>query len=132
LKRKELSYASAGHGHPILWRYDEGPRELESTGPPLGIADGLAFPLGETIPFRPGDMMAATTDGVEEAVNRHGKLFGRDRLKETLGRLAGKGAEEIMMGLRQALADYTEGVPPRDDLTLVTLVRTAQQVEENR
>lgn len=62
-----LKYSGAGHDMPILARPGEQTRALpEASGPPLGLGDGLSFPIGEVL-LRPGDLICLFTDGLTEA-----------------------------------------------------------------
>lgn len=73
-----LTYANAGHVPPLLLAGDEPPRELATTGVPLGITDAVRFRTHELL-FEPGDVLFASTDGLSEA--RHdSELFGHERV----------------------------------------------------
>jgi sigma-B regulation protein RsbU (phosphoserine phosphatase) len=76
-----LRYANAGHVPPLLVGRvgrDGPPRELPTTGLPLGVADGVSFDQHE-LPFGSGDLLFASTDGLHEA-RRDGELFGHERV----------------------------------------------------
>jgi GAF domain-containing protein/GNAT superfamily N-acetyltransferase len=73
-----LRYANAGHIPPLLTGRDGPARELPTTGVPLGVADDVIFEEHE-LPFGPGDLLFASTDGLHEA-RRDGELFGAERV----------------------------------------------------
>jgi sigma-B regulation protein RsbU (phosphoserine phosphatase) len=75
-----LRYANAGHVPPLLvCGGEELPRELPTTGVPLGITDTVRFDEHE-LAFGPGDLLFASTDGLSEA--RHDSaLFGHERVR---------------------------------------------------
>jgi GAF domain-containing protein/GNAT superfamily N-acetyltransferase len=73
-----LRYANAGHVPPLLVGRDLPPRELPTTGLPLGVTDGVRFEQHDLL-FGPGDLLFACTDGLHEA-RRDGELFGQDRV----------------------------------------------------
>jgi GAF domain-containing protein len=73
-----LRYANAGHIPPIVVGHDGPPRELPTTGLPLGVHDGASFAQRE-LSFRPGELLFACTDGLHEA-RRDGELFGQERV----------------------------------------------------
>jgi GAF domain-containing protein len=73
-----LRYANAGHVPPLVVTGEEPPRELATTGVPLGITDSVSFGQRE-LAFGPGDLLFASTDGLSEA--RHdSELFGHERV----------------------------------------------------
>jgi len=130
VKTRQLRYSSAGHGHPLLWQPGVPVKELESTGPPLGVVSSIEFPPGDTMLIESGSVLLATTDGVEEAMNETGEMFGRARLKEVLSGLVGMGAQGMLDGLKVVLSDFTAGVAARDDLTMVTLIGSGREEED--
>ncbi len=73
-----LRFANAGHVPPLLVTTGETPRELRTTGLPLGIADEVSFEEHE-LPFGPAELLFASTDGLHEA-RRAGELFGQERV----------------------------------------------------
>ena len=73
-----LRYANAGHVPPLVVAGDAPPRELPTTGLPLGVADGVRFDEHE-LAFGPGALLFASTDGLHEA-RREGELFGQERV----------------------------------------------------
>jgi serine phosphatase RsbU (regulator of sigma subunit) len=73
-----LRYANAGHVPPLVVIGEEPPRELTTTGVPLGITDAVSFGQRE-LAFGSGDLLFASTDGLSEA--RHdSELFGHERV----------------------------------------------------
>jgi serine phosphatase RsbU (regulator of sigma subunit)/GNAT superfamily N-acetyltransferase len=73
-----LRYANAGHIPPLLVAHDGPTSELRTTGVPLGVADDVSFEQRE-LPFGPGDLLFASTDGLHEA-RRDRELFGHERV----------------------------------------------------
>ncbi len=73
-----LRYANAGHVPPLHFARDGTPRELRTTGVPLGIADDLRYEQ-HALTFERGDLLFAATDGLHEA-RRGGELFGQERV----------------------------------------------------
>ena len=120
LERLELRFASAGHPAPSLVRNAQVSSLEQDTGPALGLAPGLDFPVN-TLQLQPGDRLAIYTDGFDEAFNTRDEMFGVDRFNETLvtGRslpIASAGAE-----LFTSLAGYVGESPQSDDITLLLL-----------
>jgi serine phosphatase RsbU (regulator of sigma subunit)/anti-sigma regulatory factor (Ser/Thr protein kinase) len=80
LKRRQLVAASAGHC-PVLMLSGESVRSLGLTGTPLGILPNATY-VQQTASFaQPGGLLIYT-DGLTEAVNPAGEMFGADRLGE--------------------------------------------------
>ena len=82
-----LRYANAGHVPPLLVGGEGPPRELRTTGLPLGVSDGARYERRE-LPFAAGDLLFAATDGLHEA-RREGRLLGQERVAELVCRHAG-------------------------------------------
>ncbi len=118
-----LSYASAGHNPPRLLRAADGFKIALNRAQklPLGIKPDEVY-LEQTVPLLPGDQVVLFTDGVIEAVNTDGDVFGSARIDEELATcLPTAGAL-----LRAILAThnlFTAGTTPADDRTLVVVKR---------
>jgi sigma-B regulation protein RsbU (phosphoserine phosphatase) len=115
--RASLSYVNAGQTPPMLLRAGGGCEDLETTGVALGIEPGFEYTAGKPLHLEVGDLLAIFSDGVIEARNASGELFGRERLAQALVRLRGKSAKEILAGVKQALTTYLAGVPAGDDVS---------------
>lgn len=118
-KTRELTYASAGHNPPRLKRCVDGSViSLDGVGGlPLGIL--ATGPYDEkTVQFVPGDQVVFYTDGITEANDPEGRMFGLDRLDEVLENCyldAAGLANEVLV----ALGRFTAGQPAADDRTLL-------------
>ena len=69
----------------------------------------------------PGDEIFLYTDGVTEAANAENVLYGDDRLKAVLDRLAGAGAKEICLGVKRDVDAFVGETPQFDDMTMLCL-----------
>lgn len=124
-----LTYASAGHME-ILW-FGRRTREccfLDATGLPLGIEPTLTI-TDERIPVCPGDIVIFYSDGITEAMNRAGDLFGQERLANVVSAHHDGTAEAIAAAILQSLNAYSGHVAPEDDVTLVVLKAEARTIE---
>lgn len=91
-------------------------------GLPVGLeADISPFIDTREIPFAKGDMVVLHTDGVTEAENSKGELFGFERLLEDARRLHGGTAEEVVDGIIDDLMTYIGTKKIHDDITLVVM-----------
>lgn len=79
--RRALTYASAGHEPVLLCRPRGDIEVLTPTAPLIGVFDDQHHLFKQRhIEIDPGSIFIATTDGVTEARNAAGELFGMDRL----------------------------------------------------
>jgi sigma-B regulation protein RsbU (phosphoserine phosphatase) len=112
-----LTYTNAGHLPPILVRGGQASR-LETNGMVVG-----AFPSSEygesRLQLQPGDLLACFTDGVTEAENEYGEMFGEDRVIELLLKNAGRRASEIVESISEAVAQHSAGPDAQDDITML-------------
>jgi anti-sigma regulatory factor (Ser/Thr protein kinase) len=113
-------FANAGHNLPAKCTV-EAVVELRATGMPLGLLPEMTYDEHETI-LAPGESLLIYSDGLVEAHDPQGEMFGFPRLR-TMACGLGSGAE-LIERLRGALADFTgPGWEQEDDVTFVTLER---------
>lgn len=114
-----VSMVCAGNEDPILLAADGGatPVRMEG-GPPLCVAE-LPYPL-ETLTLKAGETLILITDGVTEAQNAQGKLFGRDRLL-TGNAIASGSASATCEAIRDQVRRFEEGTEATDDLTVMAV-----------
>jgi serine phosphatase RsbU (regulator of sigma subunit)/predicted ester cyclase len=120
-----LRYANAGHTLPCCKRYDEDQAdELRVRGMPLGLMPGMLYEEKQTI-LVPGDGVLLCTDGLVEAHNPQGEMFGTPRLRGFLSERS-EGGNGLSAALMEELESFTgEGWEQEDDITLLTLKRSA-------
>jgi serine phosphatase RsbU (regulator of sigma subunit) len=121
-KDGHLSYANAGHNLPCR-RHDGQAEELRARGMPLGLMPGMRYEEKETI-LASGDSTLFYSDGLVEAHDPQGEMFGFPRLRE----LIGEHGEERALGdflLEQLYSFVGEDWEQEDDITLLTLKRSA-------
>lgn len=112
--------ASSGHELPFIVRADGRVELFEmETGAPLGI-DPDAYGEGFAGMLAPGDGLFCFTDGVTEARNRDGELFGEARLREVLA-VPGRRAEQIVADVIAAVEAFATGAEPADDITVLAV-----------
>ncbi|MGA9115718.1 MAG: SpoIIE family protein phosphatase [Bacteroidota bacterium] len=119
-RRGILHYASAGHVHAFVLAGDgQVRRVLDSTGIPLGIADGFSYAASAPIPLLPGDCLVFPTDGILEATGPDGTRFGTDRLVELIRSIRSASAREIVAGIEEAVRSFSGHRLREDDMTVV-------------
>jgi len=117
---RQLEYSCAGHDRPRLKRCSTGEVSFLNgpAGVPLGIWEGERFP--DTVQtLVSGDQLVFYTDGITEARNPAGELFGPDRLDAAVAECS-FGADDLLQSLLKTIAAFTDGRPPDDDRTLLT------------
>jgi serine phosphatase RsbU (regulator of sigma subunit) len=119
--RMRLAYSNAGHNYPIVFRQDGRIETLEKGGTVVGILESAAFEE-EEIALQPGDRLVFYTDGISEAANAKGELFGEDRLcRLVTGLPADLTARETTERILDDVRGFLDGVEAGDDMTVMVL-----------
>jgi len=120
LETGSLIAASAGHPPPLVWRRSSGQvEELPPGGVVLGRLRQAAY-SEVAVPLAPGDRVLLFTDGIPEALNSSGEMFGEARLREILAGHASQPAEATAEAVVARVAAWTgRSSGFDDDLTLV-------------
>jgi PAS domain S-box-containing protein len=87
---------------------------------PLGIREGEIFDQ-IAVPFEPGDMLLFYSDGVTEARNAAGELFGVERLAECVRLNRDLEPEALVEAIRKTVFAFSESDQLSDDLTCVAI-----------
>ncbi len=119
-EQRTLTYASAGHNPPRLWKCrDHVAVALDGAGDlPLGLSSDTRY-LDAKMRLQPGDRLVFYTDGITEASDPAGELFGTPRLDSILARSCGESAQVIVDHIVRGIDDFTIGAAPSDDRSLV-------------
>ncbi|GLI39289.1 SpoIIE family protein phosphatase [Geobacter hydrogenophilus] len=116
-----LSFASAGHNPPILRRSGSRACEyLDAEGLILGIKRKIAFEEKQ-VRLEPGDILLLYTDGITEAANPAGELFGEDRLCSLLAEYLALHPQQIIDNLLAEVRSFAANQNLTDDVSLVVL-----------
>jgi len=116
--REEIVFCNAGHNPPLLQRASGEMEKLEAGGPVLGVLPEISY-TAEKRSLGPGDLLLVFSDGVTEAQDSEEEEFGEERLAEVLAANRDEPADAVLERVKEAVADWTAGVAPFDDLTLV-------------
>jgi sigma-B regulation protein RsbU (phosphoserine phosphatase) len=115
-----LHYANAGHSPVICCPAGGTARLLEADGIPLGVLpDTLVTDC--TLPLAAGDLLVVASDGLNEARDSAGTLFGYERLLRLVQSLAPLPAAQIVQQLAHAVTQYRGDSPQDDDQTILVL-----------
>jgi adenylate cyclase len=119
-----LVYCNAGHENPYrLHPADRAVRRIEDgDGPPLCAVANFAY-RGGTCTLRPQEMLCLISDGVTEAQNQRGELYGGERVQQNLLRLGAGAAtaRDVVDALRTDVEGFAAFTEPVDDLTILVL-----------
>ncbi len=121
--RHEITLVNAGHMAPLL-RHGAGkvePIGAEETGLPLGVDADFKYQK-YTRELAPGDFLALFTDGISEAMNTSGELYGLDRLRTQLAADSPRVAELGRLILDD-VKRFVGGRPQSDDMCLACFGR---------
>jgi anti-sigma regulatory factor (Ser/Thr protein kinase) len=122
-------FANAGHDLPYV-KTSTGSLELRARGMPLGLMTGMSYEETEAV-LAPGESLLLTSDGVVEAHDPLGNMFGFPRLKEAVAQYPG-GHELIDHVLTDLKSHTGPDAEQEDDITMVTLSRSAASVPDGR
>jgi serine phosphatase RsbU (regulator of sigma subunit) len=117
-----LVYANAGHSLPCCRREDAA-TDLSARGMPLGLMPKMSYEDKETI-LGPGEGVLLYTDGLIEAHNPQGEMFGTPRLRDLLSEHPMARADLSTTLLEELYSFVGEGWEQEDDITLLTLERS--------
>jgi serine phosphatase RsbU (regulator of sigma subunit) len=116
-----LELVNAGHIPPLIVRAQGGVDRVESSNFPVGLFPGVEFTVDRAQVY-PGDLIVTTSDGVTEARDVVGGLFGDARLLSLLEACSGEMPDEVARKILASIREYVGAAPQSDDLT-VTIVR---------
>jgi serine phosphatase RsbU (regulator of sigma subunit) len=124
LRTGELHFSSAGHESPFVLRPGAPPLQApDAGGPPAGLDPDAAYPVG-AIRLAAGEGLCLFSDGVNEAENEAGELYGLPRGARLLAGLPrGAGAQDVVEALCADVDRFVGAAPPSDDLAVMVLIR---------
>ena len=114
-----LTVANSGLPRPVYF-HDGKIEVIEATGLPLGLFDETDYDEFH-FSMKPGSMFIFFSDGILDARNRKGELFGRGRVEKIISQSAGKSAADVVQTIFKAVAEHSAGVETFDDQTVVAI-----------
>lgn len=122
LARRRFTYSNAGHYPPILFREGAEHRQLdEGGGVVLGVFEEVTY-REQFTDLQEGDVLLLYTDGLIEAEDPSGEMFGRERLENFVAaRAATLTADELCQALYVEMAEFTNIGHSEDDTTIVVI-----------
>lgn len=114
-------FVNAGHNPPLYWCKGSGWQWLrDKSGLPLGLIAGGSY---DTFSFdcSAHDKLLLYTDGVTEALNEDGELYGESRLEAAANANSGLQSEALVSAVRSDVASFVQGAEQSDDITVLVL-----------
>jgi sigma-B regulation protein RsbU (phosphoserine phosphatase) len=121
IKTGNLTYTNAGHNPPNIIRQDGSVETMTKLhGMALAVMEDLVYKEDE-IMLNMGDSLFLYTDGVTEAENNKGTLYGVERLVSNLNQYRNLAASELINTIRSDIVTYADGHPQSDDITMLAI-----------
>jgi sigma-B regulation protein RsbU (phosphoserine phosphatase) len=120
-----LCYANAGHPPPFVLRRTRGVVErlaLEDPEPATGLVEGFTFSQHD-FPFNPGDCLIGFTDGLLEATDPHGEMYGEANVQAVLQGKLSAPSEDLLPRLLAGIEQFSGRSEFEDDLCLLAVWR---------
>jgi sigma-B regulation protein RsbU (phosphoserine phosphatase) len=117
-----IDWVRAGHDPALI--YDPGLdefTELKGSGVALGVNGDFDYKENSIGGLANGQIIAVGTDGIWEAVNSQGEMFGKERFRHIIKRNARAGSSDIVSAVYNELNQFTRGRKSEDDITLVII-----------
>ena len=116
----KITAANAGHEYPAIMKNSSFELYKDRHSFVLGGLSGLHYKEYE-FQLEKGSKLFLYTDGVTEAMNARGELFGTQRMLDALNRAAGDTPKDILAGVQSAVNDFAGNAEQADDLTMLCL-----------
>ncbi|MBQ8498918.1 SpoIIE family protein phosphatase [Chlamydia sp.] len=118
---RQLEYYSCGH-NPACLRAPNGEVSfLTHPGMALGFLPDVPSHPVYTLSLEEESLLVLYTDGVTEASNKYGEMFGEERLKSLIASLPQQSAEEAIQSIVRSIKSFVKDYQQHDDITLLIL-----------
>ncbi len=118
IRDRKLTYTSAGHLPGILLHPNGELEELMTKGIALGATESQQIEVKQII-LQPGSLLLLYTDGVIEAHNEKGELFGKSRLYDRVRDFRSLSSQALIDQLFKEIYQFANGASQHDDVTLL-------------
>jgi sigma-B regulation protein RsbU (phosphoserine phosphatase) len=120
MNQDAIEWIRAGHDPAIVYdpvhdRFEE----LKGNGVALGVDETFEYTINRKEGITNGQVLAIGTDGIWEAFNQEGKMFGKKRFRDIIRGHSSEGADDILNAVYSEVSSFTEGRKTEDDITLV-------------
>ena len=120
VSNRKAIYSNGGH-LPVIRMSQSGEAEFldVDTGAPLGLMDGDY--VEKEIVLRQEDVLVFYTDGITEAMNQDGEMYGADRLSAVIKERRSSSSKEILEAIEKGVRTFEPRQNQHDDMTLVVI-----------
>lgn len=125
----DFVYVNAGHNPPVIRRAEKCNYLEKGANPIMAVIEGLPYYVSK-LTLKKGDALFLYTDGVTEAMNTERKLFGDERLLNTL-KNSGGNAETDINRVYAAVKEYAGEAVQSDDITMLEIIYKGSKKERN-
>jgi phosphoserine phosphatase RsbU/P len=122
IREHRISYCNAGQDPPLLMKADGSHQRLTTGGPLLGVSEKIPYEEA-SLSLQPGDILLAYSDGISEALNPAGEMFGEGGVLEVLEHHCTEKACDVVGALLHSTALHSGTAPQSDDRTVLALRR---------
>lgn len=119
-KKGRARYSNGAH-LPTIHLNNESEVELldVAEGTPLGMVDSQYG--GKEVSFKKGDIFVLYTDGVTEAMNKRGEMYGQDRLISVVKAHSNLASKELLKAIEKDIRGFEPKYRQHDDITLIAI-----------
>jgi serine phosphatase RsbU (regulator of sigma subunit) len=120
--KMQAQWVRAGHDPAIF--YDPGTdsfEELAGSGIALGLDEDWNYKEYTKTSLKRGQIIFLSTDGIWEAFNQKGEMFGKERIYDTIRKNSLLNANEIIKIMFDSLKNFQQGAQIEDDITMVVI-----------
>jgi serine phosphatase RsbU (regulator of sigma subunit) len=117
---RRLRYVNAGHNPQFVIRRRGGIEPLASTGLPIALYAGHGY-AEASVPVEHGDLLFFYTDGLVEAEDAAGDMFGAERLQELLAEAQARDIDDLLLHVEARVRAFRGAIEPLDDATMMAL-----------
>src|SRR5581483_12337687 len=115
-ENRTLQVSNSGLPRPVFCHKGK-VQLIEATGLPLGLFDDAEYDEF-TFQAEPDDVFVFFSDGILDATNRAGELFGRTRVEKIIAECSSQPAESIVKSIFKAATEHAAGTAAFDDQTV--------------
>ena len=115
----KISYVNCGHNKPLIktangeYKYLQGDSNIV-----LGIFEDTKYDILES-ELQPGDTILLYTDGITEAMNSEGEMFGESRFAECVNKTDDSDIQLMAENIVNEVEKFSGDIPQSDDITML-------------